>query len=139
MADPIREYQEAVRLYNEAHQVARARIKIIADVSDALAYKLPSFLGWQYGISVQTTPYDRNAKFDMANWPDEATLKSVMLDWHQKFVAMQEAWTRVRQADHRRAREFLPGGSREPRAGQGGGLAMRWVFLRQCDDGVRGR
>jgi hypothetical protein len=99
MSNHVSDYQGAVRAFDSARARALAKIKMIEDVSSALNNHLTAFLGYQYEISMQASQYAKKVKFNMGDWPDAATLKSVLTEWHTAFVKMREAWANVPQDD----------------------------------------
>ena len=92
VADTRTDYQIATEDYEAARDAAAKKIKMIADVSSALQSRLQSFIGWQYGKSMQTSQYDKKAQFDMSEWPDAELLKAALIAWHDAFNRLHREW-----------------------------------------------
>src|SRR5947207_7981407 len=96
MADPIREYQDALRAHTAGRDEAKAIITYIADTASALQTYLPFFLFQSYGLSpIGDAPMNRphlKPLPDINKWPDADKLQATLKAWHAALNKLHQTW-----------------------------------------------
>lgn len=95
MADPIRQYQQALRRRAQAYEAATeliAGVRYAATLAEdwqRMEISHPDFAG----------PRDSSMPLDPAEWPAIESLVSVLSDWHRADRAVARAWAKLPSED----------------------------------------
>jgi hypothetical protein len=114
MSDPIRDYLDALKAYEQERLKARKLTGLICQVANIVQYNLPDFISVSYGLPLPAGARDRfrladaPAQINMSEWPDAATLRATLTAWHAAFVKLREAWEKIPEDDQKGMKEPPP-------------------------------
>jgi hypothetical protein len=114
MADPIRNYLDALKAYEQERLKARKLTGLICQVASVIQFNLPDFVALTYGLSLPAVARDRirsgdkSTQIDMGEWPDAEMLRMTLADWHSAFLKLRDAWDVIPEDDQKGMKEPPP-------------------------------
>jgi hypothetical protein len=114
MADPIREYLDALKACEQERLKARKLITLVCQVANVIQYNLADFAASAYGLALPAGGRDRfragetTAPVDMSEWPDAEALQLALTNWHAAFLRLRDAWDAIPEDDQKGMREPPP-------------------------------
>jgi len=114
MADPIRNYLDALKAYEQERLKARKLTALICQVANVIQYNLPDFVALSFGLSLPPVARDRfrsgdkSAQIDMSEWPDAEAMRITLADWHSAFLKLRDAWDAISEDDQKGMKEPPP-------------------------------
>jgi hypothetical protein len=101
MSDPITEYREAFRSYENVRASAHRMINFMHDAAAMLRLNPAYFMYQQYGLPLPPAhqPSQGARSFDMSAWPDAQQLQTVLSDWRKAFAKLHATWEAIPQSD----------------------------------------
>jgi hypothetical protein len=101
MSDPIRDYLNAGREFQERKTAAATMTKLLYDAVSLIRSNPGQFIAMHYELSLPSgQQFMRNIpRVDMGSWPDAAQVRSMLAEFHKAYLRMHQAWETIPSAD----------------------------------------